>query len=167
MVQYIKEIARVYLKKICILTPICFLMALFFPGLDKEWMGAFVGLKSLAILAFGCTILNCLHVCMQKKWLLKYSQICHQEALEVYCIVMASIWGLWLGSYIHVEYTEWSSNFKVILNGHGIFILLVSFYKLPYTCVGKFFIRKMGFQERCGQIVLSMANVGFMWYIIV
>ena len=122
--QKIWETLKLIWQKTLIFTVIGFFTALFFSNADEKWIGAFISIPALLMLAVYCLVINTLTFSINKNcclynFLFKFNMLLCNEIRDAYFIVLTYLTGLWLGVYFRIDINEWKRIFsEVIVAGY-------------------------------------------------
>ena len=135
--QKIWETLKLIWQKTLIFTVIGFFTALFFSNADEKWIGAFIGIPALLMLAVYYLLINTLILLINKNccfynWLCEFNSLVYNEIWDAYLIVLTYLTGLWLGVYYYIDINEWKRIFyQVIVGGYFSLGAIYLIYNIP------------------------------------
>ena len=131
------ETLKLIWQKTLIFTVIGFFTALFFSNADEKWIGAFISIPALLMLAVYCLVINTLTFSINKNcclynFLFKFNRLLCNEIRDAYFIVLTYLTGLWLGVYFRIDINEWKRIFsEVIVAGYFSLGAIYLIYNIP------------------------------------
>lgn len=132
-----ENISKSIWQKTLIFTVIGFFTALFFSNADEKWIGAFIGIPALLMLAVYYLLINTLILLINKNccfynWLCEFNSLVYNEIRDAYLIVLTYLTGLWLGVYYYIDINEWKRIFyQAIVGGYFSLGAIYLIYNIP------------------------------------
>lgn len=142
-----KNILKLIWQKTLVFTLMGFITALVFIGADKKWIGAFISIPALLMLAVYCLLINTITLLINKNcgfynWLCKFDSLVRNEIRDAYFICLAYLTGLWLGAYFYIDINEWKRIFCQAI-GAGYFSLGAIYLIYKVSDIEKYLSNKL------------------------